>query len=455
MKKKLGFVLALLLLIPSLAMAVDLANVKYGGQVRLRGYAFDNVWDFNDAGGIDEWDVFRLKASVWTSVDVGDNITAYVKLTNQNYGEGVTGAEGKTEVDNVSNKVFLDNAYIDAKNVLGPVSLRLGRQNLIYGTGFVILDGQSQFASTSIFFDGVKASMNITDNISIDAFYMKDQENIRWNTPEDDDITLMGIYLTAKGCPVIGGQQEFYALNREDENFLDAAGTIKSQKDIWMYGFRMSDKLDSGLDYSGEIAIQKGTAFNGSDQDALGYKMDLGYTFNIDLKPRIFGQYAFMSGDEAGTADYEGWDVFYGGWPQFGDLLAWKYVNIGDGVIPNAGGNPAAPILNAVWNPGSTVGGEAPYTNLSVATIGVSCVIDGKIFPKVSYSKLRFDEDVAAVAGVTNMDDDFGDYYQISAKYQYSKALSFSLYYAMIQPGDAFVNQDDATEFFWEADLRF
>ncbi len=127
------------------------------------------------------------------------------------------------------------------------------------------------------------------------------------------------------------------------------------------------------------------------------------------------------------------------GWPQFGDLLAWNFVN-GPSVL---------------FDPAGTVPGEAAYTNLTLATIGISCVIDDKFFPKVSYTKLEFDEDVAAWPGVTNMDDDFGDYYQASLKYQYSKALSFSVYYGMIAPGDAFVNRDDATEFYWEADLKF
>ncbi len=64
---------------------------------------------------------------------------------------------GDGEGDNRDNKIFLDNAYIEARNMFNlPVDLTLGRQNLIYGSGFVILDGQSQFASTSIYFDGVK-----------------------------------------------------------------------------------------------------------------------------------------------------------------------------------------------------------------------------------------------------------------------------------------------------------
>jgi hypothetical protein len=134
--------------------------------------------------------------------------------------------------------------------------------------------------------------------------------------------------------------------------------------------------------------------------------------------------------------------VFYGGWPQFGDLLAWKYVNMGSSLAPNV-----------IYNPGSTVGGVANYSNLQKLTAGIGLNIDDKIFPKASYSKLEFDETTAY--GL--LDDDFGDYYQLDVKYVYSKALSFAVYYAVIEPGDAFpkTNQDQAREFFWEAELKF
>ncbi len=435
MKKKLGFILAVLLLIPSMAIGVELSNVKLGGQVTVRGYSLENMWDYDTDANADEWDVFRIKGSVFTGIDVGDNITAFVQLTNQTWGEGVSDYK-----DNESNKVFLDNAYIEAKNVLGPISLKLGRQNLIYGSGFVVLDGQSQFASTSIYFDGVKATWGITDQILLDALYMKDQENNR-SSVAPDDITLSGLYLTAtKACPVMGGQQEVYALNREDE---------KTSKDIWMFGFRLSDKLANGLDYSGEGAIQTGTAYKGQDQDAYGYKLDLGYTFlGLDLKPRIFGQYAYMSGDQADTKDYEGWDVFYGGWPQFGDLLAWAYVTV-----------PVLPGYSAIGDPAVSTNGEAAYTNLHIATIGLGFAIDDKIFPKISFSKLRFDEDnTNTVYGPLLTGNDLGNYYQLNAKYQYTKMLAFSAYYAIIQPGDAIEDllcSDDAQEFYWEAEVKF
>lgn len=254
-------------------------------------------------------------------------------------------------LDNNSNKIFLDNAYINVKNLLNlPAEGTFGRQSLIYGSGFVILDGQSQFSSASIYFDGIKLRWNITDQIMLDGLYMKDQENTMFNNANGnsgDDQTLSGFYLTNKKCAITGMQQELYALNRHDE-------AIK--KDIWMYGLRLSDKLANGIDYSLEGALQTGDANANQNQDAWGTKLEAGYTFlNLDWEPRLYAQLALMSGDDSSTAtDSEQWDVFYGGWPQWGDLLAWKYLN-----LPGAANS-----LNSVYdsyNANSTVVGEAVY----------------------------------------------------------------------------------------------
>ena len=344
------------------------------------------------------------------------------------------------EADNKSNKVFVDNAYINVDKLFDmPVSLRLGRQNLMYGTGFVLFDGQSQTASTSMYFDGIKLTWSASDKVKIDFLYFKDQENNRSidyfadDVDDEDDITLTGAYLTAH-CPVIGGQQEFYVLNREDEN---------SKKDISMYGLRLSDKFDFGLDYSGEIAFQTGDAANGEDQEALGYKLQTGYTFDLPAKPRFFIGYTSLEGDDPCSDDYEGWDVFYGGWPQFGDLLAWMYVNLNTSALNHIAPN----------SPGtSSVTGEAAYTNLNLAIVGLSTSYK-KLFAEASYTQLRFDENVDYASG-----HDFGAYYQLKANYAYSKNLGFTVYAAMIKPGDAFKNvgmDDEAYEFFWETNLRF
>ncbi len=435
--KKFLILCTILLLIAPPAYSLTMEDYSFGGHTRVRGYDMKNFWTFNDDQDFDNWSTFRHRTSLWTKVDTGYDVTGYVKITNQNYGEGLT-YEDAWEVDNASNKLFIDNAYIDINNLFDvPVALRIGRQNVIYGTGFVLLDGQSQFASTSIYFDGLKLSADLGQNAKVDLLYLKDQEGNR-DDGSDDDITLSGAYFTAN-CPIIGGQQELYILNREDENI---------EKDIWMGGIRLSDKFECGLDYSGEFAYQIGDAFEAEDgedidQEAYGYKLDLGYTLkDVAPTPRFFLGYAFLSGDEDDTDDESNrWDVFYGGWPQFGDQLAWKYVNIGPGNnIAN---------YDEDYNELSSTGGEAVYSNLSKATAGVGLNFTKKLNAKISYSMLTVDEPDPGA------DDDFGDYYQLEAQYKYTDFLTFALYAAAIEPGDAFVNDDTAHELFWETKLTF
>ena len=155
-----------------------------------------------------------------------------------------------------------------------------------------------------------------------------------------------------------------------------------------------------------------------------------------------------MSGDDPNTTDKnEGWDVFYGGWPQFGDLLAWNFVQIG---THNA--------LSNIYDYSklSSTTGEAVYSNFGIATLGASAKLTKQLFADLSYSKLTFDNTYAGV------DDDFGDYYQAKIKYQYSKPLSFSIYAALLDPGKAFTDNpnqtgmnDNATEVFWETMVKF
>ncbi len=414
-------------------------DITMGGRVRMRGYNLQNVWTFNDDMDQDNWDVFRHKTDVWMKVNASDKVSGFIQIANQNWGEGVTSANN-WEIDNMSNKLFVDNAYINVQDMFElPVDMKIGRQNVMYGSGFVLFDGNSQFGSTSIFLDGVKLGWKISDTITLDGLYFKDWEGNRDNA-SDDDITVGGGYLTNKNGWLVGGQEELYVLNRYDQNL---------GKDIWMYGLRFSDKLECGFDYSLEGAIQKGDAKEDVDQDALGYKLSTGYTFTDSaMKPRLYLNYAFLSGDEdQNDDDSERWDVFYGGWPQFGDIIAWKYLNVG-------GLNAIANTYDPNYNELSSNGGEAVYSNVSMATLGASANLFKNFSANLSYTLMTADETVG------NYDDDIGDVYQLTLKYQYSKQLAFRLYGAMFEPGDAFdtaanLYDDDATEVFLEADFRF
>lgn len=409
-------------------------KVALSGQVRFRGYDLKNMWSYDDSNKGDSWNTFRTRGSLKATVNATDDVTAVLQITNQTWGNGVTDAGGQ-EKDNLSNKFFLDNAYVHIRNVFNmPVDLKVGRQNLQYGSGFVLFDGNSQLGSTSAYFDGVKLTLHPGTGFNLDAIYAQDEENNRDNA-SDDDVSLSGLYATITRVPVIG-KTEIYLLNRHDEN---------NEKDIWMVGGRVSDKLEMGFDYSLEAAYQAGDALENVDQKAFGGKFKAGYTFtNAGMKPRFFSEYVYLSGDDPDTPENEGWDVFYGGWGgQYGDLLAWAFVN-----LPGS-----ANVVSTAYDYGrlSSNYGEATFGNIKMATLGMSASLMKSLTSSVSYSNLTFDETYAGV------DDDFGDYYQITLKYLYNKNLSFTVYGAMLSPGEAFSDTagDTAREFYWETNYTF
>jgi hypothetical protein len=499
-------ILFLLLLLAAPAYAINIAdNVDFGGDIRMRGYSLNNFFDFNSGSDIDDWEVFRLRTRIRTKVTFGENISGFIQIGNQTYGENIGEPETKQknedlnylgfnfdnyEADNKSNKVFVDNAYMTVKNMFDTgITMQTGRMNLMYGSGFVLFDGQSQTASSSLYFDGIKLSATLCEKTVVDFLYFKDQENARWNVKEDD-VTLMGAYLTSQ-CPALGGKQEFYILNKNDQRMSANTGftpavveTVKNtagedvkivtesahldyryfEKDLWMVGLRLSDKMENGLDYSLEGAYQFGDfdEEGNIDQDAFGGKFDGGFTFkDAPLAPRLFVGYAYMSGDDPETDEQERWDHFYGGWPQFGDLLAWKFVSTGY--------NRSLNNYDSLWREQSSTVEEAVYSNLEIASAGIGFNILKNLSAKLTYSMIMFEEsDIMVKGSIVNKYDDFGDMYQLQLKYGYSKNLSFAFYGAMLEPGDAFevsaynadhnwqnVGDDDAYELFFETNLKF
>jgi len=430
-----NIILIILHMLPSILFSQNIENIKIGGEIRMRGYDLQNIWDFDDSNDWDNWSVFRHRTSINLSVKLENNISGYIKIANQNYGEGLTRlSNDRWEEDNKSNKIFVDNAYINIDEIFTfPINVRFGRQNLMYGSGFVLFDGQSQFASTSVYFDGIKLSWDINKHGKLDFLYFKDEER-KVDNKSNDDISLRGIYLNYK-IPAIGKNQDVYILNRIDESM---------NKNIFMYGGRISDKMDCGFDYSLEGAIQNGDFGKSLKHNAFGGKFDLGFTFkNIFAQPRVFLNYVSLSGDDKTTSDTnEAWDVYYGGWPQFGDLLAWKYVNLGPLNVIS--------VYDSLYNSGSSTIGEAVYSNFNLMTIGFNFQLFEKLSAKISVSQILINETD------NNLSDQFGNLFQLNANYRYSDNLSFRLYAGLLQPGKTFVlNKDNASEVFWETKLNF
>lgn len=415
------------------AVATDEAAVTFGGDLRVRGYSLENMWDLDDGADGDRWSTFRNRTRLFARIDLPRDVRAFVRLANQNWGAGVTGVEfpDRWEADNKSAKVFVDEAWIELADVFGlPLDARIGRQTLVCGSGFVLFDGQSQLASTANYLDGARLTLQVTRGLTAEFLYFKDQENARADGA-GDDLTLTGLYLTHR--PGGDTSHELYALRRDDQ-FIG--------KDVRLYGARLAGGFGGTFDYDFEGGLQRGELAPGVTHEAWGCSAELGFAPpGAPAGARIFGAFVGLSGDDPATVDTgERWDVFYGGWPRYGDLLAWVYLNLGPGNAMS-GYDPA-------YADASSVIGEVVYGNLVMPTIGLDLKPTARLNTRVSYARLTAHQTTGA--------DDIGDYYQLRARYQYTDGVTLGLYAALLDPGAAYgPDADPAHEVFWETVLSF
>ena len=137
--------------------AAEDKSYKYGLIERVRNTYYNNIIDFNDSND-DKTDFMRIRTSVWGQVQVNPQLLAYAKITNEFRPYLID--PKNPDRDFSIHEVFLDNAYVkitggdDTK-----VTATIGRQNLIYGEGFIILDASPLEGSRSIYFDAAKISI--------------------------------------------------------------------------------------------------------------------------------------------------------------------------------------------------------------------------------------------------------------------------------------------------------
>lgn len=224
---KVLLVVALVFAVSTVAYA-ETQSVKVSGDITMRGIARDNynlneINDTNNNGLVSTNWASNLQsiAEIQIDADLTDNVSGVIRLVNQRvWGNGLyrsTGTEtgsagmpfmsaftgvavnpsaGAADPDNSFN-IDVDLAYIELKEFLySPLTLRIGRQDLWFGKGFII--GNSLTQSGTLFapeytalnsFDAIRATLDY-DPWTIDAIMAKIAENGR---RADDDTTLYGV----------------------------------------------------------------------------------------------------------------------------------------------------------------------------------------------------------------------------------------------------------------------
>lgn len=412
---------------------------EWGGDLRLRGVYTENVLTLlNEMNDVSHF--FRIRGRVWgradlaEALDIEEQLSVYARITTEPRYFAQRGLLGGTVP--TWDEVVLDNLYVDWARIGGaPVSLRVGRQDMVYGRGFVILDGTPLDGSRTIYQDAIKATVHLDEwDSNLDVFYINNkafQKRIRpLNETESPtsafDTTVFGTYLVNKHFAP-HELNAYYIYKDED---VQTNPSLRNRI-VHTVGGLAQGKLEGNWDYYAEAAGQWGRQGTAT-RKAFGFSGDLGHTWpDAKWQPRVHAGFEYLSGDDPSTSAFEGWDPVLARWPHWSELYVYT-------LAPETG------------LPGQ-------YTNLQRYTLGTSVHPGENSCVDLDYSYVRANENFN-VPTMPIFDTGYTRGHLLMARlsHTFNKYISGHLWAEYFHPESFYIDDTDEALFLrWQLMFKF
>lgn len=298
-------------------------NVKLSFTERLRLVSWDNTITLDD--DIDGGRAFtRHRTCLAAQWFPASGVETALKLTNEFRYHVVP---ENTEFD--INEVFVDQLYLklDLSNTMGGI-LTAGRQNIILGEGFVVMDSHPLDGSRSIYFNAIRYDWKFSDSRELTLFYsyqpetdealpvINEFEQQLVEQPEHG----MGAYFTAKFTET---DLDVYFIRKRTES--NEAFPIES--DIFTIGGKVDFRLGHNLSLTYEAGYQFGDRGEAT-RSAAGGHTHIDYTTDWPyyLPGTLIAGAIYLSGDDPATGDWEGWDPMFARWPKWSESYIYSQI---------------------------------------------------------------------------------------------------------------------------------
>lgn len=272
------------------------------------------------------------RTRLYVKADFTSEVCAYIELDAYNiWGDSfrsdyLTGNDGPG-----FDTVQLYQAYVEANEMFGyPVRLRVGRQELAFGSQWLLGVNDASSGFWGLSYDAVRLTY-ATDMFSVDAFWAKLAE--RSPIEEDGDVDLYGVYGSYTGIEDVT-LDAYYLLVRDARSLNDTQLGIfgewvegvfgvdqYSPTYLHTVGLRGAGELGQ-FDFEAEVAYQFGNADavgfwqaprlygpTKNEFDNWGFNLELGYTFDMAYTPRIFLGGAYFGGEDNRSITFWDWLV--------------------------------------------------------------------------------------------------------------------------------------------------
>lgn len=354
-----------LLSMVSVAQATDTAAVRFGGDERARWEYFDhipskiNVPAYSRNG---ENDYFRFRTRLWTEADVVSNVTLRARVVNESRSwlyPDMSQKPNRSSSEWPDEWVF-DNLYLKIANLFdNALDLQVGRQEMIYGNGRVMMDGTPGDGSRTLYFNAAKATWKALPHTQVDFFGIYNESEDEWaingdgrdlsafsKSPQGSTESGGGMYLQNSSLAAL--PFEAYLISKRESAYdqpvkPDATGKFAPAPFAWQTvdpsakvlenpdfdiqtaGFRLmpvfNDTLTGNLEVAGQYGMHGDTDMHGFMVDAFVAKKFVQTTATPVLKGGVY----LLSGDDPKTATDEGWNPLWARCPQNSELYVFAY----------------------------------------------------------------------------------------------------------------------------------
>jgi hypothetical protein len=300
-----------------------------GGQLRIRYRDGQNVRKLGK-GSAPHRRFFRIRARLRGDRRFSAATRVFVQIVNESF----FFLKGEAYESKFNEMVFGDLFFEYSHRGSNPFGLRIGRQNLSYGDGFVIQDGTPLDGSRTVYANGVLLTFPVNGR-AVDIFVV-------WNREKDDLLPVINnqenrllefnefvgaVYARSPG--VDRGPErytfDYYYIYKQEK-------ASERQAAIHTFGARLDLPLSIGR-LSAELTYQGGKApesrFVIADSSLAGPQRVSAYGAQVRARVRpskrvpldITGGYVHLSGDDPLTRNkFEGWNPVMGRWPKWSAL---------------------------------------------------------------------------------------------------------------------------------------
>jgi len=301
---------------------------NWGADVRFRHESIENPSLTTADPPGHSYSFERLRIREWNTINPCKGFDLNLRFTweGRHYWLPASKAEwDKSEIiiDNINGKFTFQEI---------PLTIIVGRQDIVFGDGWLISDGTPLDGPRTTFFDAIRATFDLTDIKSkLDLIYINQSSdpNSRLAPIFSKNISLMeqderAAIFNFSYKLIEYTQIEPYFIYKHDE----AANSKGDNGDVYVLGSRLERDINSNISCLIEGAYQFGNRKNAAmfpHQDsclsAFGINSSFTYNFRDSLKNQIWLGYAVLSGNDAHDPHNHQFDPLWGRWAQYSELF--------------------------------------------------------------------------------------------------------------------------------------